>query len=409
MNAREQRGLMLAAVAKIVQKNELWVVPSETKRGKTYLVNLEHDTCTCPDHTGLGTRCKHLYAAEVVARREAGQPTKLPDGDITLQKKKVSGRQNWPAYNKAQTTEKSRFRVLLQELCRNVKTPNKPIGRRRVPMPDVIFACVFKSYIGLSNRRCMTDFADAYVKGYVSYPIHYNNVPAYLNYEPFTEVLSSLIIQSSLPLRTVETDFAVDSTGFSSSRYVRWFDERHGVHRTGHDWVKLHAIVGTKTNVVTAVEIRGRNANDAPLFAPLVTQTAKNFQMREISGDKAYLSEANINLAFDVGATPFIPFKDVSIPERGGLWQKMLLFYDLHREEFLQRYHKRSNVESTFSMIKSKFGAHVRSRCETAMKNEALCKVLAHNLCCLIQSQLELGIEPVFFGGGRLPEGDRAA
>ena len=31
------------------------------------------------------------------------------------------------------------------------------------------------------------------------------------------------------------------------------------------------------------------------------------------------------------------------------------------------------------------------------MKNEVLCKVLCHNLCCLIQSQCELGIEPVFW------------
>jgi hypothetical protein len=30
------------------------------------------------------------------------------------------------------------------------------------------------------------------------------------------------------------------------------------------------------------------------------------------------------------------------------------------------------------------------------MKNEVLCKVLCHNICCVIQSHYELGIEPVF-------------
>jgi len=29
--------------------------------------------------------------------------------------------------------------------------------------------------------------------------------------------------------------------------------------------------------------------------------------------------------------------------------------------------------------------------------NEILCKVLAHNLCCLVQSIYELGIEPSFW------------
>jgi hypothetical protein len=31
------------------------------------------------------------------------------------------------------------------------------------------------------------------------------------------------------------------------------------------------------------------------------------------------------------------------------------------------------------------------------MTNEVLCKLLRQNICCLIQSQCELGIEPVFW------------
>jgi transposase len=59
-------------------------------------------------------------------------------------------------------------------------------------------------------------------------------------------------------------------------------------------------------------------------------------------------------------------------------------------------YHRRSNVETTFSMIKAKFGERLRSKTETAQKNELLCKILAHNLCCVIQSMYELGIDVDF-------------
>ena len=59
-------------------------------------------------------------------------------------------------------------------------------------------------------------------------------------------------------------------------------------------------------------------------------------------------------------------------------------------------YHKRSNVETTFHMIKSKFGQRLRSKTMTAQINEALCKVLCHNLCVVIASQHELGIETNF-------------
>jgi hypothetical protein len=47
-------------------------------------------------------------------------------------------------------------------------------------------------------------------------------------------------------------------------------------------------------------------------------------------------------------------------------------------------------------MIKAKFGDALRSKTETAMKNEALCKLLAHNICCLVSAIYELGIDPTF-------------
>ena len=74
----------------------------------------------------------------------------------------------------------------------------------------------------------------------------------------------------------------------------------------------------------------------------------------------------------------------------------MFFYYNYKREEFLAHYHKRSNVETTFSMIKSKFGERLRSKTETAQANEALCKVLCHNLCVVIQSMYELNITPEF-------------
>lgn len=40
----------------------------------------------------------------------------------------------------------------------------------------------------------------------------------------------------------------------------------------------------------------------------------------------------------------------------------------------------------------------------TAMRNEVLCKLVAHNICCLIMSQVELGIDPTFGGAGHTTE-----
>ena len=48
-------------------------------------------------------------------------------------------------------------------------------------------------------------------------------------------------------------------------------------------------------------------------------------------------------------------------------------------------------------MMKREFGDFVRSKIDVAMVNEALCKVLAHNLVVLIHEMYELGIEPAFW------------
>src|SRR6185437_13628962 len=90
-------------------------------------------------------------------------------------------------------------------------------------------------------------------------------------------------------------------------------------------------------------------------------------------------------------------FKSIHNGRAEGLWQRMYHFWQFNRAEFLVHYHKRSNVESTFSMIKAKFRDHVRSKSPVAMVNEDLCKIICHNICCLIQETHELGIDTVFW------------
>ena len=71
----------------------------------------------------------------------------------------------------------------------------------------------------------------------------------------------------------------------------------------------------------------------------------------------------------------------------------MHYLFAYQRDTFLARYHKRSNVETVFSMIKAKFGDALRTKSEVGQMNEVLCKVVAHNLCVLIACIHELGLD----------------
>ena len=405
MNERQQKALVITAKSKLTKKGDTWFVPSQTDNGDSYKVNVtdpDWPTCNCPDFELRRARCKHIYAVEIVIERESSTTTKRTSDSVettttVTETVKIRYNQMWKAYTSAQTQEKAKFLELLHALCSNIDEPIQTMGRTRYPMADMLFAVVFKVYEAVSSRRFMTDLKDACARRYISKLPCYNLINLYLDKEEITPYLQYLITQSALPLKAVESNFAVDSSGFSSSVYDRWYDEKYGKESSQRDWVKAHVMTGVTTNVVTSAEISGAHGADHNYFAPLVNETAKRFNVQEVSADKAYSSYANMRLAENKCIVPYIDFKAGSVGTgKCEIWNKMFHYYSLNREGFMNHYHKRSNVETTFSMIKAKFGGFVRSKLPVAQTNEVLCKILCHNICCLIQSMYELGVEVAF-------------
>ncbi len=400
---REQRGLVIAATAKLQKNGDRWFVPSQSTHSGVYY-EVKPDTlkphCTCPDFTARQRNCKHIYAVEIVTKREYVDDGETQTYTETVTVKKTY-KQEWTAYNRAQTHEKERFLSLLAELCKGIEDPIQSFGRPRLPLGDVIFASTFKVYSTFSGRRFSSDLRDAHSKGFLSRAPHYTSISRYLENPTLTPFLKQLIEISSLPLQTIESSFAVDSSGFTTCRFAQWVKAKYTEPKMmeKHNWIKVHLMCGVKTNIVTSIEITDSKANDCPQFEGLVKTTARNFTMSEVSADKAYLSSGNLQTVVDNNAMPYIPFKSNSTTsdKHSAIWQRMFHFYSFNQNRFMQCYHKRSNVETTFHMIKAKFGDRLRSKTQTAQINEAMCKVLAHNLCCLIQSIYELGIEPTFW------------
>jgi transposase len=407
IDPRQQRGQEIAATTKLRMRGALWVVPSQAKNKQAknkdaeYLVDLTRDTprCTCPDNEMRQVKCKHIYAVEYTMKREV-----KPDGTTTVtatttvsKTVRVTYKQDWPAYNAAQTHEGERFPELLHALCQGVVQPPQTNGRPRLSLADMVFCSVSKVYGTMSGRRSMSDMRQYEAKGYVSKAPCFNSISGYLDNPLLTPILKAMIEESASPLKAIETDFAVDSSAFSTCRFLRWYDEKYGKMRTEHEWVKVHLMSGVKTNVVTSVEITDGNAHDSPFLPPLLQTTTARFQVSEVSADKGYIGHKNLQAIVDAGAVPYIPFKSNVTGEGPELWRRMYHYYMFSRDCFLEHYHKRSNVETTFSMIKGKFGDALRSKSDTAQRNEALCKVLCHNICVLIQSIYELKIEPTFW------------
>jgi len=408
MDARQQKGLEIAAMSKITKRGaETWIVPSQTMNGK-YAVTIteEGKACTCPDFELRQQPCKHVFAVQYVLFREQVTETK-PDGTVTTTtteaaKVRVTYAQpSWAKYNAAQTSETDHFCRLLRDLVADVPTPEqKGAGNRRMSMADAIFAAAYKTYSGFSGRRFMSSLRAAREDGLITKAVCYNAIFKLMQSEELTPILHELVTATAKPLAALETQFAVDSTGIGTECFYNHHSAKHG-NGEKRDYVKLHALVGTKTNVIAACKVTDRKRNDSAEFKPLVEEAAQNFDLKEVSADKAYISYSNLECVESIGGRPFIPFKSTatavskSHKPMSKTWARLFHYVQMNREDFLEHYHRRSAVECTFSMIKRVLGDTLRSKHPVAQVNEALLMVVCHNIRVLIHEAFEMGFTPM--------------
>ena len=378
-DGRRRRGLAIATHCPITPIPVGYRVPSQSGRGD-YVVSLgDEPFCSCPDWEKRQLDCKHIWAVRTLLNPEPDER----ELSALLQEGEPKYTQPWSLYNLAQTKEKADFMRLLAQLCESIQEPPRRDGRPRAFLSDLVFLCAYKVYSLLSSRRFDTDVREAHAKGYVTRSPCFNTVNKYLAHPDLTPLLMDLVHASSLPVKPLETQFAIDSSGFSTCRFVSWYNKKHKKVVDNREWVKAHIISGVRTHIITEVRISGWNAHDTTFFEPLLERTARNFNVEGISGDKAYSSRHNFHLAMLTGAVPYIPFKSNVVapaPDDTSAWAIMYHYVQANRQEFLDFYHKRSNIESAFNMIKSKFDSSLLCKSTPGQVNETLCKVLCHNL-----------------------------
>ena len=341
----------------------------------------------------------------------------------------------WKAYNGAQGLEWCDFRSILgglADLLNIMELSNYGCagkGRPRSPLGHAVFACVLKAHEGLIWRELPAHLKDAIDLGYfravpshnpssqsgialgtgvppVKIP-HANTLGDVLRSEWVTPILLELVSVTAGPLREIDTIFAIDGTGLSTRQYERWLhvktanrpqdsdesdtsaegdaDGLYEVRR--HQWVKLHILVGVKTNVIVRAAISPGNSHDNIFYPGLVSESAQRFYVKQVCADMAYSSKANCELAEKLGFDAWTPFKSNTRPpsDDNSPWDVKLRYSLEYPEEFWKKYHQRSIVESTISAMKRLLREQLRTKAFNTQVNEALCKVIAYNLSVLVR------------------------
>lgn len=311
-------------------------------------------------------------------------------------KKKKTYSQKWAEYNLAQTQEKKMSLKILDGIVNSlkIKTICKKTGRPPTQADDMIKACCIKVFNHFSARRTMYELEIANALHYIDTIPHFNSLINYMNDPAMTPYLYELVDKTAKVLAPFEKKFAVDSTGISTFNKDKWLKVRleHKKHR---EYKKLHVACGVLTNIIVSVKITDGNEADSPQFRELINKISKSFKIKEISADAGYLSKENTQAVEEIGAQPYIMVKsNTKFSSKGlGSWGRMLTKLEENKTLFDKHYHKRSNVETTFSMIKRKFNPYVRSKKDKAQENEILCLVICHNISVLVHAFFELNID----------------
>jgi transposase len=305
--------------------------------------------------------------------------------------------QSWAKYNLAKCNEKLLFYELLYDLAKIIKEPEYQFGRPAIPLKDMFFSCGLKLYSNYSGRKIMSDLRRAEDAGYISHKPHFNTIKDFLNCPATYDLLLKMLTLSAMPLRKLEDQYSIDSSGFGSYSQERWNKVKWGKRKESfRNYMKGHIIIGTRTNIICGCDITPGNFSDAKQAPAVIYQAGLNFKMKEFSADKAYSSKLIYRILESLKCMPYIPFKyntkkpDKNSPE---LWNKMFLIFRDRKDEFMKKYHKRSNIETTFAMIKLRLGEYLKSKNYTAQRNELIMKFICHNICCLIEEIYEHNVQ----------------
>lgn len=176
----------------------------------------------------------------------------------------------------------------------------------------------------------------------------------------------------------------------------RWQDGKEAPESERQQWVKLHLVVGVKTNMIARAAVSPGNHHDSPYFKGLITETAGHFDVRQVLGDLGYSSRGNNQLGSDLGFDVRIPFKSNTLPpaDDGSEWSANLRLFLDENERFMEEYHLRSNVESTNGSVKTTQPQKLRCKSFGAQVNEVLAILIAYNIRVLAREVWMRGVEP---------------
>jgi len=271
------------------------------------------------------------------------------------------------------------------------------VGAPPAELRDVLMNLSIKQYFGRSLRRSMGNIR--LMKR--AFKLHFKvlcfkTLNNYLNNPCVRKYFNEIIRYTSNPLHFIEHNFATDKTGERTKTYSSWYSIRCKKETYKRDHINVHITIGCELHPVVAINVLSEKGKDNIIFREHINKIKNDFNINISSGDGVYLSRENCTAVEEAGGKPRFHLKKglTKKPKGHPAWKYMLTYAEQHPEEYDDEYHIRSNVESTNSAKKKKFGDTVYCKNDTAKEQESHITWCCYNFTILSRAFYELGIEP---------------
>jgi hypothetical protein len=233
-------------------------------------------------------------------------------------------------------------------------------GPKKYKLKEHLFALLFMQITKMSFRRASFLLIELgfFVPSYSALCKSRKRIPPSL----FEKLLNQTITE-------IPENVAIDSTGISvqnpSAHFVKRIDRKNSVKR----FVKLSAFYDIDSRKFLAIKVRTKPRHDVKDFPSLFRQ---KHQFKNLFADTAYDSEKIHGTYFNKRIQTFIkPRKNV---RKGFYRRKQMKNYS---EKI---YHKRSLVETGFSVLKRKYGGYTLTKNASSAKAEMYLRAIAVNI-----------------------------
>lgn len=384
------RGQLLAELDRHITKTTFgdrtsYNVPSASDRNASYNVFVDEDgqwICqNCPDFANRQLPCKHIF--EVLLRFYPQLAPKVPT-DLLEKGRKAgglyatarslpkqpyiyeSGLAEATRRDKALMMQHTRF----EELCQDLKAvldsrfPSATgRGRREMSAGDKAFVMLLRAQHGDSMRKFASTQAALVVHNKIKRSCCKTTLIRYLKSAKTTAILLEAYKIVISVFREMETEFYIDSTGFSPFFVSNWCDSVYSINRDrpNTQWFKLHAVMGGRSHAILGFLLtpkEGDGTGDSTNLRPLVKWLAENgFTNREfVVADNAYIWGTEcFDAAKEYGMRLVGPFKGRNFHRDGTIrpdYSELHKWASRNSDKVDELCRRRSAIEGLFSAEK---------------------------------------------------------